>query len=99
MSGPYAEVQQLGRWTWVIRVVHGIIADQYPTIVRGSSQRADRIARRRLARYVANEERQSRSHRVAPPTTAEQPCGCRLTHVHDYGCTKFARALGLQGQQ
>lgn len=67
---PYAEVEQIGRWTWAVRVIHGIIVwgpNGGPFIVHGGRDRADRVARRHLARYIAQEERQARtSHRVAP---------------------------------
>jgi hypothetical protein len=51
---PYAEVERLGRWTWAVRVHHGITTwgpNGGPFIVHGSRERADRHARRKLAAY------------------------------------------------
>lgn len=56
---PYAEVGPAGRWSWRVRVVHGVLTVDDAVVV-GSRSRADRVARRRLARYAADEERLAR---------------------------------------
>lgn len=65
---PYAEVEQIGRWTWAVRVCHGITVwgpNGGAFIVHGSRERADRAAGRHLARYLREEERSARTaHRV-----------------------------------
>ena len=61
---PYAELEQTGRWSWHLRVYHGVsVVDS--ALIHGSRRRADRIAGRRLARWQAIEARSARSqHRI-----------------------------------
>lgn len=64
---PYVEVEPVGRWTWYGRVLHGIVrVDAFHAF--GTRARADRIARRRLAKYLRDETRLARrQHRVDLP--------------------------------
>lgn len=63
---PHAEVEQIGRWTWAVRVVHGIVVwgpGGGPFVVRGGPARAERVAARLLARYEEQERRRARTRR------------------------------------
>lgn len=56
---PYAEIEQYGRWTWIVSVHHGPIQwgpDGVGWFVLGR-RRAERKAQRALARYVAERQR------------------------------------------
>lgn len=58
---PRAEVQQIGRWTYRVSVIHGICSwgpDGYGWHVLGR-RRAARKARKALARYLRQEVRRS----------------------------------------
>lgn len=61
---PYVEVIRCGRWTWAVRVFHGVTAVAFTTVL-GSRARADKVAGRRLAAYLRQEAREARTaHRV-----------------------------------
>ena len=48
---PYARITRLGRWLYSVEVADGLIGEREPPRVFGRS-RAEKLARRRLARHV-----------------------------------------------
>ncbi len=64
---PYAVAEQKGRWSWRVYVLHGISRwglDGYGWTVWGSRSRAEKQARRRLAEYVREQEREAARIRI-----------------------------------
>jgi hypothetical protein len=67
---PYAEVRQIGRWTWSVDVVHGIVSwgpNGGPFMAYGSRAHAGRKAGRKLAAYRRVLNRQAQTYRIETP--------------------------------
>ncbi len=64
---PYAEITQVGRWRYRIEIHHDLMVLTPPSH-RYGRQRAERCARRQLARYVRQQQRETNPTRI----TADQ---------------------------
>lgn len=60
---PYAEIEQAGRWTWTVRLGHGLSQYDHGWLCLGR-RHAERKARRVLRRHIARESRRARSQRI-----------------------------------
>jgi hypothetical protein len=70
LGAPYAEITQVGRWTYAIRLHFDLVMTE-PAWHRLGLKRAERKARKELARHLQREGRSAEPRRIY--TTEEQP--------------------------